>query len=95
MLIALPAALLTGGVALPRGLRVTSVGAGVLELGGLMCFTLALAMGPLTVAAITTTQFGTFAVILGVALLHERPRRHQWAGLACTLVGVTLLAVAV
>ncbi len=94
-LIAVPAALLTGGFALPRALRATSVGAGVLELCGLMCFTIALAMGPLTVAAITTTQFGTFAVILGVALLHERPRRHQWAGLACTLVGVTLLAVAV
>jgi drug/metabolite transporter (DMT)-like permease len=95
VLIAVPAALLAGGFALPRALRATSVGAGVLELCGLMCFTIALAMGPLTVAAITTTQFGTFAVILGVALLHERPRRHQWAGLACTLVGVTLLAVAV
>jgi drug/metabolite transporter (DMT)-like permease len=95
VLIALPAALVTGGFALPRALRVTAVGAGVLELCGLMCFTIALAMGPLTVAAITTTQFGTFAVILGVALLHERPRRHQWAGLACTLLGVTLLAVAV
>ncbi len=95
VLIAVPAALFTGGFALPRALRATSVGAGVLELCGLMCFTIALAMGPLTVAAITTTQFGTFAVILGVALLHERPRRHQWAGLACTLIGVTLLAVAV
>ena len=94
VLIALPAALFTGGFALPRALRVTAVGAGVLELCGLMCFTIALAMGPLTVAAITTTQFGTFAVILGVALLHERPRLHQWAGLACTLAGVTLLAVA-
>ena len=52
-------------------------------------------MGPPTVAAIATTQFGTFAVILGVALLHERPNRHQWAGIACTLAGVTLLAAAV
>ena len=95
LLIAVPAALLTGGFGLPRALRGTAVGAGVLELGGLVCFTLALAMGPLTVAAITSTQFGTFAVILGVVLLHERPRRHQWVGLACTLVGVTLLAVAV
>ncbi len=94
VLIAVPAALLTGGFALPRALRVTAVGAGVLELCGLMGFTIALAMGPLTVAAITSTQFGTFAVILGVVLLHERPRRHQWAGLACTLAGVTLLAVA-
>ena len=95
LLIAVPAALLTGGFGLPRELRVTAVGAGVLELCGLVCFTLALAMGPLTVAAATSTQFGTFAVILGVVLLHERPRRHQWVGLACTLLGVTFLAVAV
>ena len=90
--IALPLALLTGGLALPKRLRPVAVGAGALELGGLSCFTLAIAMGPPTVAAIATTQFGTFAVILGVVLLHERPRRHQWVGIACTLAGVTLLA---
>jgi drug/metabolite transporter (DMT)-like permease len=95
VLIAVPAALLTGGFALPRALRVPAVGAGALELCGLVFFTMVLAMGPLTVAAVTTTQFGTFAVILGVAFLHERPRRHQWVGIACTLAGVTLLAVAV
>ncbi len=93
--VALPFALLTGGLALPGRLRPVAIGAGVLELGGLSCFTLAIAMGPPTVAAIATTQFGTFAVILGVALLHERPRRHQWVGIACTLAGVSLLAVAV
>jgi drug/metabolite transporter (DMT)-like permease len=93
--IALPAALLTGGFALPRALRPTAAGAGVLELGGLICVTLALAMGPTTVAAVTTAQFGTFAVILGVAFLHERPRPQQWVGIACTLAGVTLLALTV
>jgi len=91
--IALPAALLTGGIALPGRLRAPAVSAGALELCGLVFFTLALAMGPLTVAAVTATQFGTFAVILGVALLHERPRRHQWVGIGCTLAGVTMLAL--
>jgi len=90
--VALPLALATGGLALPRRLRPVAVGAGVLELSGLSCFALAIVMGPPTVAAIATTQFGTFAVILGVVLLHERPRRHQWVGIACTLAGVTLLA---
>ena len=52
----------------------------MLELCGLVCFTLALAMGPLTVAAVTSTQFGTFAVILGVVLLHERPRAPPVGG---------------
>jgi drug/metabolite transporter (DMT)-like permease len=95
LFIAVPAALLTGGFALPRRQRAPAVAAGALELCGLVFFTMALAMGPLTVAAVTATQFGTFAVILGVALLHERPRRHQWVGIGCTLVGVTVLAVAV
>ena len=95
LVIAAPAALLTGGIALPRRQRETAVGAGVLELCGLVFFTMALAMGPLTVAAVTATQFGTFAVILGVAFLRGRPRRHQWVGIGCTLVGVTVLAVAV
>ena len=87
LLIAVPAAWFTGGFALPRRLHGTAVGAGVLELCGLLCFTLALAMGPLTVAAVTSTQFGTFAVILGVVLLRERPRRHQWGGLPAPCSG--------
>ncbi len=95
VLIVVPAALFTGGLGLPRGLRLPAIGAGALELGGLLLFTIALAMGPLTVAAVTTTQFGTFAVILGVAFLRERPRSCRWAGIGCTLVGVTLLAVTV
>jgi drug/metabolite transporter (DMT)-like permease len=95
LVVALPLALLTGGIALPARLRPAAVTAGMLELGALSFFTLAIAMGPPTVAAIASTQFGTFAVILGVALLHERPRRHQWTGIACTLAGVTLLAAAV
>lgn len=93
--IALPAALLTGGLGLPKGLRVEAVGAGALELCGLVLLTNALALGPLTVASVTSTQFGTFAVILGFVLLHERPSRHQWVGLACTIVGVSLLGAIV
>lgn len=93
--IALPAAALTGGVAVPKGLRAISVGAGALELCGLVLLTLALSLGPHTVAGVTTTQFGTFAVLLGVLLLHERPRPHQWFGVAATIVGVSLLALVV
>lgn len=93
--IALPAALLTGGMALPKALRLEAVGAGALELCGLLLLTIALTLGPLTVASVTSTQFGTFAVLLGFALLHERPRRHQWVGLVCTIGGVSLLAALV
>jgi len=95
LLIALPAALLTGSVAVPRALRRRAVGAGVLELCGLLLLTITFSLGPATVAGVTTTQFGTFAVVLGFVLLHERPRPNQWAGIACTIAGVSLLAAIV
>jgi drug/metabolite transporter (DMT)-like permease len=93
--IALPVALLTGSIAVPKALRVRAVGAGVLELAGLSLLTITFALGPATVAGVTTTQFGTFAVVLGFVLLHERPKPNQWAGIACTIIGVSLLAAVV
>jgi drug/metabolite transporter (DMT)-like permease len=72
-----------------------AVGAGVLELIGVMALTIAFALGPPTVAGVTTTQFGTFAVILGFVLLHERPKPNQWVGIVCTIAGVSLLAAVV
>jgi len=95
LMITLPVALLTGGLAVPRAMRVRAVGAGLLELSGVVLLTIAFSLGPPTVAGVTTTQFGTFAVILGFVLLHERPKPNQWAGIVCTIAGVTLLAVVV
>ena len=95
LLITLPIALLTGGVAVPAAMRVRAVSAGLLELSGVMLLTIAFALGPPTVAGVTTTQFGTFAVILGFVLLHERPKPNQWVGIVCTIAGVTLLAAVV
>jgi drug/metabolite transporter (DMT)-like permease len=43
---------------------------------------------------VTTTQIGTFAVVLGFVVLHERPKPNQWAGIICTIAGVSLLALA-
>jgi len=93
--ITLPVALLTGGFAVPRAMRLRAVGAGLFELCGVLLLTIAFALGPPTVASVTTTQFGTFAVILGFALLHERPRPNQWVGIVCTVAGVSLLAAIV
>ena len=78
--IALPLALLSGGIAVPRLMRRRALGAGLLELGGVIMLTYAFSLGPPTVAGVTTTQFGTFAVILGFVLLHERPKPNQWVG---------------
>jgi len=95
LVITLPVALFTGSVAVPRAMRVRAVGAGLLELGGVVLLTIAFALGPPTVAGVTTTQFGTFAVILGFVLLHERPKANQWVGIVCTIAGVSLLAAIV
>jgi drug/metabolite transporter (DMT)-like permease len=95
LLVAVPLALLSGGFAMPKALRVRSVGAGVLELCGVMLVTIAFSLGPATVAGVTTMQFGTFAVLLGYFLLHERPKPQQWAGVVCTIAGVSLLAAIV
>ena len=89
---ALPAALLAGGLGMPRRLRPTA-GAGALELGGLAMLTLALSLGPLTVASVTTTQFATFAVVLGCILLHDVCAVTSGRASALTLVGVSVLAV--
>jgi drug/metabolite transporter (DMT)-like permease len=95
LVVAAPLALLSGGFAVPKALRLQSVAAGVLELCGVMLVTIAFSLGPPTVAGVTTTQFGTFAVLLGYFLLHERPRPQQWAGVLCTIAGVSLLAAIV
>ena len=95
LLITVPVALLTGSLAVPRALRARAIGAGVLELSGLSLLTITFALGPATVAGVTTTQFGTFAVILGFVVLGERPKPNQWAGIACTIIGVSLLAAVV
>ena len=95
LVIVIPVALLTGGLAVPKALRPRALGAGALELSGAVLLTITFALGPATVAGVTTTQFGTFAVILGFALLHERPKPNQWAGIVCTIAGVSLLAALV
>lgn len=95
LVIALPVALLSGGVAVPSRLRPWAVGAGALELSGLVLLTITFALGPPAIAGVTTTQFGTFAVILGFVVLHERPRPNQWVGIAAAIGGVSLLAAVV
>jgi uncharacterized membrane protein len=93
--VALPVALLTGSVVVPRALRVTALGAGAFEVCGLLLLTITFALGPATIASVTTSQFGTFAVLLGYLLLHERPKPNQWAGILCTLAGVSVITALV
>lgn len=93
--IAVSIALLTGSIAVPKALRVTALGAGAFEVCGLLLLTITFSLGPATIASVTTSQFGTFGVLLGYLLLHERPRPNQWAGIACTIAGVSVITALV
>lgn len=95
LLVAVPVALITGSIVVPKALRVTALGAGALEVCGLLLLTITFALGPPTIAAVTTSQFGTFGVLLGYLLLRERPRPNQWAGIVCTIAGVSVLTAVV
>jgi len=92
LIVTLPVALATGGMSLPARLRPRAVAAGVLELCGILLLTITFSLGPAAVAGVTTTQFGTFAVVLGLVVLHERPKPNQWVGIVATITGVSLLA---
>jgi uncharacterized membrane protein len=93
--VAVPIALLTGSVVVPKALRVTALGAGAFEVCGLLLLTITFALGPATIASVTTSQFGTFGVLLGYLLLHERPKPNQWAGIVCAIAGVSVLTALV
>jgi len=82
------------GVHVPRKLRGTAVLSGALEATGFLLVVLALAAGPVAVASVLVAQFATFAVLLGLVVGRERPSRVQLAGVVCTIVAVTVLAVA-
>jgi drug/metabolite transporter (DMT)-like permease len=82
-----------GGVKVARPLRLTVAGAGALEILGLVLVTASVAVGPLAIAGVMISQFATFAVLLGIVFLHERPRPHQLFGVACTIAAVSVLAL--
>ena len=87
-----PLALARGGVRLPRTLLPWVFLAGLLEAVAFLALATATALGPVSVAAVVTSQFATFGVILGVVFLKERPTPWQMVGVASTIGAVSLLA---
>lgn len=92
--IVLPLLLLSGGGLLPRpGLRRLAPLPGLGEVFGLILSATALTTGSVAVASVMIAQFATFAVILGLVVIGERPAPHQLAGVALTIAAVTALAL--
>lgn len=66
--------------------------AGVLASAAVLCFLLATQTGLLTVAAVVTSLYPAFTVLLAALALHERIHRTQGVGLALSAVAVALVA---
>jgi drug/metabolite transporter (DMT)-like permease len=95
LLVTAPLALAVArGVAVDRRDAGLLAGAGALEALGLVLASLSVAAGPLAVAGVAVSQFAVFGLLLGLVVLHERPRPHQLVGVAFTIVAVSMLAVA-
>ena len=81
------------GLLLPPRLLGLAVVAGVFEIVGLVLVAASIISGPLAVAGVMASQFATFATVLGVVLLGERPRWWRLLGVALTIAGVSILGV--
>lgn len=66
--------------------------AGLLGAAALLAYTLAVQTGLLTVAAVLTSLYPAFTVLLAALLLREHIWRPQWAGLVLCGVAVSLVA---
>ena len=66
---------------------------GVLDAVGFVAFAYAAAIGPLSVASVTATQWGTAAALIGIVGMRERLHVNQYVGIAVTLVAVTGLGL--
>ena len=66
---------------------------GLLDGVGFVAFAFAAAAGPLSVASVTATQWGTVAALIGIVGLRERLHANQYVGIAVTLLAVTGLGL--
>jgi drug/metabolite transporter (DMT)-like permease len=67
---------------------------GALDAAAFVAYAYAAARGPVSVAAVVAGQFSTLSAVVGITLLHERLRPHQYVGIALAGIGTTLLALA-
>ena len=82
-----------GSLVLPIRPRRLALAVGVLDAVAMVVFAAAQLRGPSSVASVTGAQFAVVSALLGVLLLSERPRRHQWLGIGLAAVGTTLLGL--
>jgi drug/metabolite transporter (DMT)-like permease len=94
MAVLLPVALVRGEASIPRRLVGRVAACGLVDALAFCLFAVAVAIGPVAVAAVCGAQFSTVGAVLAIVLLHERLRRHQVVGIGIAAVGTTLLGLA-
>lgn len=72
--------------------RLTTVGAGILDVTANALYVLAAREGLLSLVAVLSSLYPAATVVLAAAVLHERIGHRQRAGMALALAGVALIA---
>jgi drug/metabolite transporter (DMT)-like permease len=67
---------------------------GALDAVAFVAYAVAADRGPVSVAAVVAGQFSTLSAVVGIVVLRERLRPHQYIGIALAGIGTTLLAFA-
>jgi drug/metabolite transporter (DMT)-like permease len=70
------------------------IGLGVIDATAFVAYSWAASRGPVSVAAVVAGQFSTLSAVLGIVLLRERLRPHQYLGIVLAGAGTALLALA-
>ena len=77
-----------------RPVRWRLLGLGVVDATAFVAYSWAASRGPVSVAAVVAGQFSTLSAVVGIVLLRERLRPHQYVGIALASAGTALLALA-
>lgn len=75
-----------------RGYLAAGVLAGLLDTGGNLFYLRAAQLGRLDMAAVISALYPAGTILLAAIVLHERPSRRQWAGMALAVGAVALLS---
>jgi len=76
----------------PAGMIRLAALSGVLDMGANVLYLLALRHTLISIAAVIASLYPASTVMLARLVLHERLHGIQWAGVACALAGVVLMA---
>jgi drug/metabolite transporter (DMT)-like permease len=76
------------------GLLAAIAALALLDTGGYVAFNLGIRHAETSIVATASAPYAVIPIVMGVAVLHERPGRVQWLGVALVLGGLVLLGAA-